>query len=197
MNTSLICSRVVVIGESNVGKTSILNKLANDNFNINELPTIGSNYQTYVHQIQGVKIELEIWDTAGQERFRALGTLSYRGANAALIVYDQTKKDTFESLEMWIKTFTDCVGDGKVIFIVANKSDLPVKDEGINYEEAENWAASKNYRIYQTSARSGQGIKELFADLAKSILDLHMSNASVVQTQSKKINESNQQESCC
>lgn len=195
-STALIKSRVVVIGDSSVGKTSILNKLAYNNFNQNELATIGSNYQMYIQQIQDVKIELQIWDTAGQERFRSLSSIYFRNADVAIVVYDHTCFKSFRSLEMWIKEFIDVAGPDKIIIIIANKHDLD--DSQVPFQEAEAWADSKNYTIYQVSAKTGEGIKELFSDLARTILEKQMSSASSINTKPKQIEESDHQhDDCC
>lgn len=194
MNT--IQSRVVIIGDSTVGKTSIFNKLAFDSFNINERATVGSNYHVYVQQIQDIKVDLQIWDTAGQERFRSLGAIYFREADAAIAVYDITKRLTFENLEMWINDFINVAGDMKTIVIVANKCDLE-EDSEVSFQEAESWAQAKNYMIRQTSAKTGEGIDELFSDLAHTILQNQMSKPITYNSPRKSIEENNQNNSCC
>lgn len=192
---TVIRSRVVAIGDSNVGKTSILNRLANDYFDPNVLQSVSPNYQSYIQQFQDVKIELQIWDTAGQERFRSLGPIYYRNADAAIAVYDHTRKASFEKLETCIKDFTDVAGINTVILVIANKSDLTESE--VSYQEAAAWAKANNYIIGEASAKTGEGIKELFSKLATSILEYRMSNAYIIHDKSKKIDESDQQQSCC
>lgn len=192
---TVIQSRVVAIGDSNVGKTSILNRLANDNFDPNVMQNVCANYQIYIQQYQDVKIELQIWDTAGQERFRSLGNIYYRNADAAIAVYDHTCKKSFEKLETWIKDFTDIAGVNTVILVIANKKDLTESE--VSYQEAVAWAKSKNYIIGEASAKTGEGIKEIFSKLAKNVLEFRLSNASIINVNSKKIDESDQQQSCC
>ncbi|OHT03122.1 small GTP-binding protein [Tritrichomonas foetus] len=167
-------ARVVVIGDSSVGKTSILNQLVEHTFNPFEPSTVGSNYQLYVEEIQGTKVEIQIWDTAGQEKFRSLGPIYFRNAVAAIAVYDQTNRLTFEHLDKWIHDFTEVAGATTTIAIAGNKSDL--QSEEVPFVEAEKWANDRKYLIAQTSALTGAGVKELFKKLAVSILQNQSAN---------------------
>ena len=139
---------------------------------------------------------MQIWDTAGQERFRSLGAIYFREADAAIAVYDITKRLTFENLEMWINDFINVAGDMKTIVIVANKCDLE-EDSEVSFQEAESWAQAKNYMIRQTSAKTGEGINELFSDLAHTILLNQMSKPITYNSPRKSIEENNQNNSCC
>jgi small GTP-binding protein len=161
-------ARVVVIGDSSVGKTSILNRLVEDTFNEFQLPTIGSNFQLFGEEVDGARVELQIWDTAGQEKFRSLGPIYFRNAVAALAVYDQGSQASFQHLEKWIKDFTDVAGEGATIAIAGNKVDLVDSCEVV-YKDAEMWANEQKYLIGQTSALTGYGVRSLFSALAYAI----------------------------
>lgn len=167
--TTTLHARVVVIGDAQVGKTSILNQLVEHTFNPYEQTTVGTNYQLYVADVDGVKIEIQIWDTAGQEKFRSLSPIYYRNAVAAVAVYDQTDRSSFEHLDKWIHSFTEVAGMNTIIAIAGNKCDLADLLQ-VSYTEAEGWAKSHNYLIEQTSAMTGLGIRNLFQRLAEEIL---------------------------
>ena len=161
--------RVVTIGEESVGKTSITNRLISDTFNPYESGTVGANYHQYTEEIEGYNINVQIWDTAGQERFKSLSPLYFRGADAALAVFSVTSKGSFARLNEWIESFTEIAGTKTIIYIAANKIDLEDEIE-VSQDEASEWAQSRHFKLYFTSAKTGIGIKELFFDLAS---DLH------------------------
>jgi small GTP-binding protein len=165
---SAIQARVVVIGDSTVGKTSLLNRLTTDLFDRSESPTIVSTFHIYRRQLDGVFIDLQIWDTAGQEQYRALGPIYYHNANAAIVVYDRSARQTFENLREWVKAFTDVVGDKAVIFVVANKCDL--RNQMVETSEAMEWARKRGFLFRETSAFDGRGIEELFEELSAALV---------------------------
>ncbi|KAH0791352.1 small GTP-binding protein [Histomonas meleagridis] len=170
-NNSFNC-RVVLIGDTSVGKTCLLGQLIDNKFDPAEQSTVGANYQIFNEEIDGYKVEVQIWDTAGQEKFKSLGPIYFRNALGALAVYDITNKNTFEHLEDWIKSFTDIAGNESTVFIVANKSDL-VQEQEVEFTDAKNYANQRGYKAFETSAKTGQGVQELFSDLAKTILLTH------------------------
>lgn len=169
--TSFNC-RIVLIGNTNVGKTAILNQLIDQSFSESFETTIGANYQLYVQEINGVKVEIQIWDTSGQEKFRSLGPIYYRNALGAVLVFDLTNKNSFESVPDWITEFTDVATQDTSIFIVANKIDLDSKE--VQSEEARNWTINHGYKYFETSAKTGSGVKELFQEIATDILKNRM-----------------------
>lgn len=162
-------ARVVVIGNSAVGKTSILNQLIARTFNEQEVATIGANYQVHVEDVDGSSVELQIWDTAGQEKFRALGPIYFRNARGAIVVYDVADRSTFDALESWIASFRDVAGPETVVVVVGNKCDV---EDGVAVSEVEGekWAADAGFSCFRTSAKTGKGIKETFHELAVQLL---------------------------
>ncbi|KAH0788481.1 small GTP-binding protein [Histomonas meleagridis] len=170
-NNSFHC-RVVLIGDASVGKTCLLGQLIDNKFNPSEQSTIGANYQIYNEEIDGIKAEVQIWDTAGQEKFRSLGPIYFRNALGAVAVFDITNKSTFDHLDEWIKSFTDASGTESTIFVVANKSDM-VQEQKISFSQVQAYAEQRGYRAFETSAKTGQGVQELFSELAKTILNKH------------------------
>ena len=163
--------KILIIGDSAVGKTSLLNRIVGDVFNPYELSTVGANYQLITRKIDGKRIEIQVWDTAGQEKFRSLSPIYFRNAIGAIAVYDQTSKQSYENLEMWLKMFTDIVGDGAIIAIAANKSDL-IDAIQVDPEESKKWCQENGFIFGQTSAQNGEGVQELFTDLSVKLLDV-------------------------
>lgn len=167
--------RVVVIGEASVGKTSILNQLIDHSFYEHEQSTVGANYQLFVQEVDGVKIEIQIWDTAGQEKFRSLGPIYFRNSLGAVVVYDVTNRHSFDNLETWINSFQDVAGTNTVVTVVGNKCDMPQAEVQIPESEAEKWAEMHGYEAFRTSAKTGAGVKEAFYALARQLLKNRMS----------------------
>ena len=194
--------RVVTIGETAVGKTSIINRLINNQFSNHENPTIGGNFLMHYENINDIQVELQIWDTAGQEKYRSLSPIYCRDASAGILVFDITNKDTFLKLDNWHQIFTDVAGQDAILYVVANKCDL-VGEEQVQREEAEKWAKEKESPIYFTSAKNGDNIKQLFHDIAEHLCSTKMKDMNDpgvnVQTssQSRRFENKNQQSSGC
>ena len=166
--------RVVVIGDASVGKTSLLNQLIDHTFKEYEQSTVGANYQLFVQEINGVKVEIQIWDTAGQERFRSLGPIYFRNSLGAVAVFDQTNRQSFENLQDWIDSFTAVAGTETVICVAANKCDL-ADEQQVSDNEVEDWAKKNGYLFGRTSAKTGQGVTELFMNLATNLMTFQSS----------------------
>jgi len=161
--------RVVTIGDASVGKTSITNRLIEDNFNPFEPSTIGANYQPYITFVNSKKVEIQIWDTAGQEKFKSLTPIYFRNAVAAIAVFSLCKKDSFEKIGEWITSFREIAGYTSIVYIAANKVDL-VDEVIIDNETSDSFARSLNCKIFKTSAKTGEGIKEMFISLAEDLV---------------------------
>ena len=153
--------RVVTIGDSAVGKTSIINKLVNGTFDSHEQSTIGAMFVLHVEEVEKTRVEMQIWDTAGQEKFRSLGPIYYRNAAAGIVVFDLTSQASFENLNQWVEAFTSITGSNVVIAIVGNKSDL-TESRQVSSEIAQQWADSHEFLYFETSALTGAGLNELF-----------------------------------
>jgi small GTP-binding protein len=156
---------VVVIGNTEVGKTSILNQLISSTFHEHEPPTLGANFQIRVEEVNGTKVEIQIWDTAGQERYRSLSPVYYRNSSGAIVVFDITNRQSFEDMSDWIKSFIAVAEPDSAIIIVGNKSDR--SDVQVPLNEAKAWAAAKEYELVITSAKTGDGIEQLFRKLGQ------------------------------
>jgi small GTP-binding protein len=170
-NVSVFHGRIVAIGDSAVGKTSLVNRLMEDGFNPSEQMTVGANWQLFTHSFGNNRVELQIWDTAGQETFRSLGPLYYRNAVGAVVVFDVTNRTSFDSLQTWITAFTLVAGTNVIVVIAANKSDLE-QDRKVTLTEGLDWARARGFRIYETSAKTGQNVREMFAALAEAVVNV-------------------------
>lgn len=161
--------RIVMIGSHAVGKTSISESLVNGFFSPDERATVAANYMLYVREANDVRLEMQIWDTSGHERFRSLGPIYYRNAAAAVAVFDVTSKDSFLDMKNWIDDFISLAGRDVYVAIAANKCDLEDALDGL-IQKAENFAKSRNFLFMKTSAKTGEGIRELFGQLADVII---------------------------
>ena len=154
--------KVVLIGESGVGKTSIISQFINETFQVNMESTSGATFSSKVVTLSNKnKIKLEIWDTAGQERYRALTKMFYKDAAAAILVCDITDKNSFDQIkEYWVDQIKQN-NDNIILIIVANKSDLYEK-ENIDENEVRNYANELNANFIVCSALNRSGIEDIF-----------------------------------
>lgn len=157
---SIVTGRIVLIGETQVGKTSIVQRYLKGACSREQKSTIGAVFHTHETEIDGKKVSLQIWDTAGQERYKALGPIYYRKSNAAIAVFDLSQKNTMTALEDWIKAFRENADDTYVI-IAANKCDLDTNIE-FTLDETIEWAHKQGAECIWTSAVSGIGIDDIF-----------------------------------
>ena len=160
--------KVVLVGESGVGKTSIITQFIDQTFQEDIQSTTGGTFSTKSVVCDGGKVlKFEIWDTAGQEKYRSLTTMFYKDANAAVMVYDVTRADSFEEIKnYWSNQIKDNSPENIILAIAANKSDL-IEQETVDEGEARNFAKELNAIFVTTSAKSSEGINSLFEEIAK------------------------------
>lgn len=156
--------RVVMVGETSVGKTSIIHRFINGSPLLQVRNTTGAVHHQKNIDVNGVRLSLEIWDTAGQERYRALGPVYYRNSNAAIAVFDVTSRETMESLEDWVKAYRS-TSEYDFVVIVGNKIDLECEDK-VDIEEAVEFGKTIGADCFFTSAVTGFGIDEVFNKVA-------------------------------
>lgn len=184
--------RVVMIGDASVGKTSILNRLIEDRYDELEVQTIGANYQLFTQEVDNCRVEMQLWDTAGQEKFRSLIPVYFRNAFAAVAVYDVSNPESFTHLSGWIEQFQNEAGVSAEVFIVGNKADL-VEDRQVRAEDCEAWARARNHAFFECSAKTGDGVRTIFEEMAKAIV-----RAKQVEFESPKLFQKPQRQgSCC
>lgn len=158
--------RLVVLGDYSVGKSSIALQYVKNQFSDNEESTIGAAFLTKTIRRRENYIKYEIWDTAGQERYNSLMPMYYRGAQAALIVYDITSQKSFERARAWVKELSIEKPADFVKILVGNKADLE-KDREVLFERALEYAKQHNLSFYETSAKDGTNIENIFNELAE------------------------------
>ena len=169
MNDYDFLFKILVVGESSVGKTSLLLRYTDDMFNDSFMSTIGVDFKIKTVSIDGKIVKLQIWDTAGQERFRTITESYYRGAHAVLIVFDVTNRDTFSKMHSWIQTIKAKNGENAISFLIGNKADLTESRE-INYTEASDLSQHHNIPYIETSAKTSLNIDKVFTDLCKTLI---------------------------
>ena len=160
--------KLILLGDSSVGKTNILTKYLKNFFDPDSKATVGVEFGTKSVEIEGKKIKVQIWDTAGEERYKSITSTYYKGAKGAFIVYDITRKITFESIDKWIGDLKNNGDENIIIYLVGNKNDLNDKRE-VDKNEAMNKAEKYNIAFMETSALSGDNIQKIFQDLIEKV----------------------------
>ncbi|XP_023686257.1 ras-related protein Rab-25a [Paramormyrops kingsleyae] len=160
--------KVVLIGESGVGKSNLLSRFTKNEFNHDSRTTIGVEFSTRTVQLDSITIKAQIWDTAGLERYRAITSAYYRGAVGALLVYDISKHLTYESVERWLKELFDHADPHIVVMLVGNKTDLE-SVRTVPTEEAKDFAEKKGLLFMETSALESTNVESAFIDVLKAI----------------------------
>jgi len=157
--------KIILIGDSSVGKSSILNSLIYNSMLDGAHPTVGIDYTTKIVNVNGKTIKLSLWDTAGQERFKSLITVYYRGVDAVIMVYDITNRRTFENVDYWMSEVIKYCNENVVTMLIGNKRDLVERRE-ITYEDANSFAKDHDLLFMETSALTLEGIDCAFVELA-------------------------------
>ncbi|KAF9144623.1 Ras- protein Rab-11A [Mortierella sp. GBA39] len=153
--------KVVLIGDSGVGKSNLVSRFTRNEFNLESKSTIGVEFTTRSIQVDAKTIKAQIWDTAGQERYRAITSAYYRGAVGALLVYDIAKHATYENVGRWLKELRDHADNNIVIMLVGNKSDLRHL-RAVPTEEAKQFAAENGLSFIETSALDSSNVELSF-----------------------------------
>ena len=156
--------KVVLIGDSDVGKSNLLTRFSRNEFDSESKSTIGVDLATHYVPVDGITIKAQFWDSSGQERYRAITSAYYRGAAGALLVYDITKRLTYENVERWLKVLRDKTDENIAIILVGNKSDLK-ELRSVNKDEAEAFAKRHNLLFIETSALDCTNVVEAFRNI--------------------------------
>ncbi|XP_022054871.1 RAB11a, member RAS oncogene family, like [Acanthochromis polyacanthus] len=163
--------KVVLIGDSGVGKSNLLSRFTRNEFNLESKSTIGVEFATRSIQVEGKTVKAQIWDTAGQERYRAITSAYYRGAVGALLVYDIAKHLTYENAERWLKELQDHADSNIVIMLVGNKSDLRHL-RAVPTDEAKAFAEKYGLSFLETSALDSSNVELAFQTILTAIYDI-------------------------
>ena len=162
-NQEMPVLKILLIGESAVGKSCLLLRYTEDIYHDSGMATIGVDFKTKYVDIDGKRAKLQIYDTSGQEKFRAITKAYYRGAHGILVVFDISRRDTFNQTRMWIDSIKDASSDSIDVILIGNKCDL---ERAVTKEEAEDLAAQYKIRYFETSAKDNTNVEEAFTYLA-------------------------------
>ncbi|KAJ4744474.1 Ras-related protein Rab-11A [Rhynchospora pubera] len=160
--------KIVLIGDSGVGKSNILSRFTRNEFCLESKSTIGVEFATRTTQIEGKTVKAQIWDTAGQERYRAITSAYYRGAVGALLVYDITKKQTFDNVQRWLRELRDHADSNIVILLAGNKTDL-THLRAVQLEDARSLAEMESLSFLETSALEAVNVDKAFETILSEI----------------------------
>ncbi|CAL8248344.1 unnamed protein product [Lota lota] len=163
--------KVVLIGDSGVGKSNLLSRFTRNEFNLESKSTIGVEFATRSLQVEGKTVKAQIWDTAGQERYRAITSAYYRGAVGALLVYDIAKHLTYENAERWLKELQDHADNNIVIMLVGNKSDLRHL-RAVPTDEAKAFSEKHGLSFLETSALDSSNVELAFQTILTAIYNM-------------------------
>ncbi|CAL9131927.1 unnamed protein product [Musa textilis] len=160
--------KIVIIGDSAVGKSNLLSRYACNEFNLHSKATIGVEFQTQSLEIDGKEVKAQIWDTAGQERFRAVTSAYYRGAVGALVVYDISRRTTFDSVPRWLQELNTHSDTAVAKLLVGNKCDLEdIRD--VSVDEGKRLAEAEGLFFIETSALDCTNVKKAFEIVIREI----------------------------
>jgi len=160
--------KICLLGDIQVGKTSIASRFCKNSFNDTYLNTIGGAYQQQnVTLNNGTKIKFHIWDTSGQERFRTMTKLYYQDAQVAILTYDVTNEESLDNLDYWLNELNDKVEiENMILCLAGNKNDVEASKKTVPTSKGKAFAEEHNMIFYETSAKTGAGVKELFQAIA-------------------------------
>jgi small GTP-binding protein len=178
--------KVLLLGDSSVGKTCFLLRFSDDTFTDNHISTIGLDYRLKMVSVNNEAIvKLQIWDTAGQDRFRAITKNYYKGAHGIILLYDVTNPSTFNNIKNWIAQIKDNTSDKVQICLVGNKCDIE-EQRKIPYDEGAKLASENGLKFFETSAKNNLNVEETFKFLIEEIYEYYSKNKENVEVKERK-----------
>ena len=188
--------KLIIIGESTVGKSCIVKRYTDGTFSEAFMSTVGADFKIKILELNHHKIKVQVWDTAGQEQFHSITKSYFRGAHGILLIFDVSNRVSFDRTKKWMDSIRDTSDDRVIIVLVGNKIDL---EREISREEGIKQAESYQIPYFETSAKTGEGIEDVFMYLIQAIFKQKMSQPEE-KSQSTKIyfeNDSNGSSFCC
>ena len=196
--------KVLLLGNSNVGKSSLFLRFVDDIWNDTFVPTIGVDFKIKTFEIDEKKIKMQIWDTAGQERFKNIIASYYRGAHGILLIYDVSDKDSFKNLSNWLIEIEKNSNKNVLKVLIGNKTDLEDK-RVITYNQGKEFADSYGMKFIETSAKKNYNVNEAFETLGRELMKASEDKQITKQKDTKKIsvakvqdlNNNEKKKGCC
>ena len=198
--------KVVIVGDSGVGKSNLIKRFTTNEFNEHSKATVGVEFLSRSYKINDKIFKIEMWDTAGQERYKSITAAYYKGAKGALIVYDTTSAKSFENVDKWLGEIKEKAGKDIKLIIIGNKIDLKDK-KVITTEQALTRAKELDIPLMETSAKDATNVKEAFHDLLKEMYCELSKTLQIVEKQNLEndrnngvqldVNEQKKKKSCC
>ena len=178
--------KLLLIGNSSVGKSSLLFRFVENVWDDNFVPTIGVDFKLKTLEVNGKKVKLQIWDTAGQERFKNITASYYRGGNGVLVVYDITDRESFENLNSWLIEIEKNANKNVYKLLIGNKCDLEEKRK-VTYQEGKDFATSNGMQFIETSAKTAAKVQEAFELLTNEIIKTSMNKEKGMEKKDKAV----------
>ena len=194
--------KVLLLGNSDVGKSSLILRYVDQVWSDTFVPTIGVDFKVKTLEIDNKQIKMQIWDTAGQERFRNVISSYFRGSHGILLIYDITNRDSFKNLENWLIEIEKNASQNVLKILIGNKNDL-VNDREIQSEEGQAFANRNGMEFIETSAKMNTNVTEAFEALAKLMMKFNSENKNVLNKNEPKTlsaasgQDLNKKKKCC
>lgn len=194
-------AKVIIVGDTGVGKSCIVSRMIGCDFIDGYHPTIGFTNSEYKEEIDNQEITVKLWDTAGQEKYMSLTQMYFKGTDIAILTYDITQKNTFEKLSVWDEALANNGITGKQVIIVGNKSDLEEKRE-VSPDEGNEYAEGKGRSFIEVSAKTQENIEPLKKQIAEAFVDIfnvkEIKDEAINQVDiGKQPNKKKDDSSCC
>ncbi|EFA77183.1 Rab GTPase [Heterostelium album PN500] len=189
--------KIILVGETAVGKSSILVRFTDNTFTPHFAPTLGVdfNVKTIRNKETGQTVKLQLWDTAGQERFKSITQTFYRGSHGVIVVYDITDSKSFDRCRNWIEDINNYSMGGMIMILVGNKSDLPSRK--VTYEQGKALADELGIKFLETSAKDNVGVNAVFDTIVQDIQNIIINSTPTQNTIDNLGGEGQQRKPCC
>ena len=207
----ILSFKILLLGDSTVGKTAFIVRFCEDKFEEDSLTTIGLDQKNKFVKRDNKKLELHIWDTAGQERFRSIAKNCYKGADGIILMYDISKYETFKHIKTWINNIKESIDIDKIaLIVVGNKCDMPKTDKTVDQESKQNFENARKMKIIEASAKDNINVNESFISLIDKMLELGLGKKkgsdddndndevnNAQQLKRNKTNDKKKKDNCC